>query len=487
MIISSRGQFELPDYGKVVPAVLFLYLLVSGLKIITPLPLTYDPALHAEIAAYIIPVSLFPSTWQPLADVGYTYPPLFHWTAFLFSSISEIAVYKVVMLLGLLLYALFPVVFYIYGRVFGRTEAVLFSIFGAVQASVMEVFAAGEYPQLLSMNLAVLALYFLAKRDMPKAGLLAGLTVLSHSFTSIYLFAIVSAYFLISRLTGGKIKPRGVAAFFLIFAAVSSLWAQRYVQIAANALSSSWENTIWYYKSGFVGLEMVNDIFLGAMPGARTGAVLLALSLFGVIYSYKRKFYIPLFVLVFTILFTLFHIPGTQYKFPDMLAIAVPPVAAFGVVYIATKTEKMRPYAKIIVAVSFAAILLSHPFVNADNMRNCCVSKDIPDSDETKAAEWLNANDASRSVVVMDSNAEAWFALIADKIPMNPRVSELESFTRSYRQRIADRNTAINSFGNNIALLDKWGVRYVVTRKQLGYGFEQVHEEGAVKLYKRSA
>ncbi|MFH0890232.1 MAG: hypothetical protein V1836_03790 [Candidatus Aenigmatarchaeota archaeon] len=472
-------------YEKFVPIVLFLYLLVSGFKIISPLPLTYDPALHAEIATYLIPLSLFPITWSPLADVGYTYPPLFHWAAFLFST-SGIATYKIVMLMGLLLYALFPVSFYLYGSAFGRIEAMLFSFFGAVQASLMEVFAAGEYPQLLSMNLAVIALYFLAKKDLPKAGLFAGFVVLSHSFTSIYLAVILAAYFLISRLTNEKIKSSSAAAFFLIFIAISSLWAPRYVQIAENAANSSWENTIWYHKAGFIGLEQVNNIFLSVMPGARMGAIFLILSLIGVFYAYKRKFYFQLFVFAFTVLFTVFHIPGTQYKFSDMLAIAVPPIASFGVLYFMAKTNKTKPYAKIIIAGFFVAMLLAHPYVNAVNMRNCCVSKDMPNSDEIKSAEWLNANDAVHSVIVMDSDAEAWFALIAGKIPLNPRVSELESFTPAYRQKIADRRTIINLFENSTALLEKWNVDYIVTDTNINpANFRLFHEEGLVKLYKR--
>ena len=48
---------KIERYGLIVPIVLFFYLLVSGYKIISPLPLTYDPALHAEIVKYVISLS----------------------------------------------------------------------------------------------------------------------------------------------------------------------------------------------------------------------------------------------------------------------------------------------------------------------------------------------------------------------------------------------------------------------------------------------
>ncbi len=479
---------NLAKYGTAIPVVLFFYLFVSGYGIVDPLPLTYDPALHAEIVTYIIPEHPLPATWAPLADVQYTYPPLFHWLARLLS-FSGVEPYKVVMFLGLFLYALFPVTFYLYGGAFGKTEAALFSFFGAVQASLMEVFAAGEYPQLFSMNLALVALYFVSKKKYRSAGLVSGLAVLSHSFTAVYLLAALAAYYVAVRIGRSRQIHRKDVLFFLVSAlAVSSVWIPNYLRIADNAINHRWENTIWYYQPGFTGLERVNDIFFSLMPGARVGVVMLALTLAGAVCFRNRL--LPRCIFLFTIIFTLFHIPGTQYKFPDMLAIAVPPMATFGAIALSQRMKNLRLPVKVAVFLPFIFILVSHPYINAVNMKNCCTSNDIPDDSLVKAAVRLGATDVSRSVLFSDGKHEAWVALIANKYPMNPRVSELEVFTGRYRQMLSDRNAIIADMANGTdpsGLLEKWDVEYVITKKSLLMAdYNAVWQENGVNLFKRS-
>ncbi len=482
---------NLEKYGAVIPAILFFYLFASGYRIVDPLPLTYDPALHAEIAAYIIPDHPIPATWAPLADVQYTYPPLFHWSSRLLS-LSGAEPYKVVMFFGLFLYALFPAAFYLYGSSFGRTEAVLFSFFGAVQASLMEVFAAGEYPQLLSMNLALVALYFAAEKKYRSAGLVTGLVALSHSFTAVYLLAALAVYYIAARIGNGKqIRGKDALVFLVSALAVSAIWIPSYLRIAGNAVNHRWENTIWYYQPGFIGLDRINDIFFSLMPGARAGIVMLALALAGAAYFHKRQMLLPRCIFLFTIAFTLFHIPGTQYKFPDMLSVAIPPMAAFGAIALSQRMKNLRPFAKAVALLPFIFLLASHPYINAVNMKNCCVSNDIPDGPLVKAAAWLRTNDSSRSVLFSDGKHEAWVALIAGKYPMNPRVSELEAFTDRYRQMLSDRDAVIAEIGNGTDpsdLLEKWGVKYVITKKELlAADYRAVWRENGVNLFKRSA
>jgi len=466
-----------------VPVVLFIYLLVSGYRIINPLPLTYDPALHGEVAAYVMPANFIPQTWEPLADVAYTYPPLFHWAAFLLSA-SGFETYKIVVFMGLFLYALFPISFYIYGRAFGEKEAVLFSFFGAVQASLIEVFAAGEYPQLLSMNLLVIVLYFLAKRNYMNAGIFSGLTVLSHTFTALYTAALIVIYYLLDRK---KIRTNDMLIFAVCALAISAVWLPNYLKIADNAASSRWENTIWYYKAGFIGFDKVNDIFFSIMPGSRVGMITFLFSLIGAAYAYRKKYHLPLCIFLFTIIFTVFHIPSTQYKFYDMLAVAVPPIATFGIIWTADKLKKSRIVAPLL-ACFLAVFLVINPYVNAANLRNCCVSKDIPNEAQVKLAEWLKNNDTSHGMLLADGDYEIWFALIAGKRPMNPRISELEVFTDNYRRLLSDRKNTINAIGKDhdpTETLLKWGVEYVVTERSLNSSyFRAIREENGTKLYK---
>ncbi len=481
---------NLTRYGIIVPVVLFLYLLVSGYRIVDPLPLTYDPALHSEIAAYVVSESLIPTTWAPLADVQFTYPPLFHWLARLLSA-SGIEPYKVVVFLGLFLYALFPVTFYFYGKSFGKTEAVLFSFFGAVQASLMEVFAAGEYPQLLSMNLVIVTLYFVAVKKYLNAGVAAGLAVLSHSFTSVYLLAALAVYCAAETIRNGKrVCGKDVLFFMVSVLAVSAVWVPSYMRIVDNAVNHRWENTIWYYQPGFVGLDKVNDIFFSLMPGARVGILMLALSFVGAVFHRNSRAMLPNCVFLFTVIFTLFHIPGTQYKFPDMLAIAIPPLAAFGVVVSLKTVRGLQPLAKVAVFLPLIVVLVSHPYTNAVNLKNCCVSDDIPDDSLIKAAVWLRSNDSSGSVLFSDGKHEAWTAIIAGKYPMNPRVSELEVFTDKYRRVLADRKTVIAEVENGAdpsGLLAEWNVNYVVTKRNVTMEkYRMVWQENGVNLFKRS-
>ncbi len=467
--------------GIAIPIAMFFYLLISGYSIINPLPLTYDPALHGEISAYVIPRSFIPDTWKPLADVGYTYPPLFHWLVFLFSSVG-VETYKVVMLTGLLLYASFPVTFYLYGLVFGKKEAVWFSIFGALQASLIEVFAAGEYPQLLSMNLLLIFLYFLSRRSYRNAAFFSGLVLLSHTFVTVYMAALLLIHYLIGRK---KIKTKYVAAFLPTAFLVSLVWIPKYLAVAGSALKGSWENTIWYYQSGFVGFEKINSMFFSVAPGARMGFVFLLLSLVGLSILYKRKNYFPVAIFLFTILFAVFHVPGTQYKFPDMLAISIPPLAAIGM----TSLLEKKGIGKLIVLSVLLLTIAINPYVNANNLRNCCVSKDMPNQGQVNLANWLHDYDGAPGVLVADGDYELWFSLIAGKYPMNPRVSELEVFTDSYRSQLSDRLTILSGIKTGTfpeTLLSKWNVSYVVTEKRLNStNLDLIREENGTKLYKR--
>ncbi|MBI2085179.1 MAG: hypothetical protein HYT71_01560 [Candidatus Aenigmarchaeota archaeon] len=471
---------KIEKYGAIVPTAMFFYLLISGYNIVNPLPLTYDPALHGEISAYILPKNFIPANWQPLSDVAYTYPPLFHWLAFLIS-LTGVEAYRVVISMGLFLYALFPVTFYLYGLSFGKKEAIWFSFFGAVQASLIEVFAAGEYPQLLSMNLLLIVLFFLNKRSYGNAAIFSGLVLLSHTFSTVYMAALLMVHYLIHMK---RIKMQDVMKFVFAAFLVSFVWVTKYLEIANSALKGSWENTIWYYQSGFVGLDKISSMFFSVMPGSRMGFVLLLLSLAGSFYLYRRKNYFPLAIFLFTIAFTIFHIPGTQYKFPDMLAIAAPPLAAIGLIRLLEK----RSIGKLAVLSVLLLIVLVNPYMNANNLRNCCVSTDIPNVDQANLAKWLRVYDSSNSVLLADGNYEVWFSLIANKYPMNPRVSELEVFTDNYRLRLSDRLDVLEGIKQGMlaeTILDKWGVVYLVTGERLNSThLELVREENSTKLYK---
>ncbi|MBI4176820.1 MAG: hypothetical protein HY516_00470 [Candidatus Aenigmarchaeota archaeon] len=472
-------------YGIVVPFAMFFYLLISGYKIIDPFPLTYDPALHSEIAGGVMRHSLIPSTWAPFADVMFTYPPLFHWMSYAISY-TGIETYRSVILLGLFSYAFFPVAFYIYGSAFGRKEAVLFSFFGAVQASLIEVFAAGEYPQLLSMNLLVVMLYFLRKENYPVAAVFSGLVLLSHTFTALYAAVLITIHFFLSiRRNGKRTEIKSVLTFLSIALLVSLIWVPKYLQIADNAINRRWENTIWYYKAGFVGIDSINNWFFSLMPGARIGLMMFFFSVVGAAYAHKQRRY-QLWVFLFTAAFTIFHIPGTQYKFPDMLAVAVPPLAAFGTVIAMKQTRRVQKFARFIMAGILFAFLFINPYTNATNLRNCCVSDDAPSNDEARLAMWLENTDKAPSVLVADGKYEVWFAVIANKYPMNPRVSELEVFTDKYREMVSDRQKLIGEMDLDSDLLDKWNVSYVVTEFDLKPpDFQLLKEENGTKLYKR--
>lgn len=482
------------DYYLIIPFLLSVFLFCAGYYVATPLTTSYDPAMHAEIVDPIIATQIYPTSWSPLADTGYTYPPLFHWIAFVLSR-TGIEPIKVVVFLGIVLYALFPLLVYFIGSLWGRKTGLLSALAGAGLMSWSAVFLAGEYPQLLAMDLSVVFLYFYLRRDFIKSGVFLGLVALSHPFVPVYLsiFIVVVSLFNLSRNFG---KRNEIARNFVkccgIALIIALIWLPQYFAITYSATTHQWRNVRWYYAPGFVGLGEIGAFFFSFGPDGKISPIVFIFSLAGAGYILanrrrKNEDTAILTLFVFTVLFSVFHIPGTQYKFPDMLSLAIPPLSAVGAIILPGRLKVRKFFRKAAVSLLvFAAffamygILISaaHPYRQTA----------VPAQNSYDAALWLRNYDPEYSRIVKTGDDEVWFSVISHKYAMDPMVTDLEVLTENTKRQMDDRGTIIERMNNSEPVSDlagKYGIKYVIT-EGIGTGINEgklVYEKKGVKIY----
>lgn len=483
----------------IIPVVLSAFLLLFGYITTIPLTATYDPAMHSEVVDPVISTQIYPLTWSPLADTKYTYPPLFHWLAFLISRFG-IEPVTAVIFLGLVLYAVFPFCLYLLGSFWSRKIGLLSAIAGAFISSWSFVFLAGEYPQLLAMDLSVVFIYYYLKRDYVKSGVFLGLTFLSHPFVPVYLtiFVLIHSFLELGR----KNKDFFITSLkcLMIALVITSIWLPQYFMIIQSATTHQWRNVRWYYKPGFVGFEEVNSLFFSFTPMGRINPVIFILSLAGAGLILKKGFKNDkkgdktalLVLFLFMVAFSVFHIPGTQYKFPDMLSIAIPPLSALGISYSSGKlngSKRVKNLIVVLIALVFLFSAYNVGLVNLNFYSN--KQKFVSTPYAREAGLWLRNYDPEYSRIVKTGEDEVWFSVISHKYAMDPMITDLEVLTENTKAQMGDREIIIEKINQSKAisgLVEKYEIRYVITE-----GFEAsvsdgqlIYDKDDVKIYKFS-
>ena len=498
----SLGKKDGLNAYLIITVVFSAYLFLIGCISVTPVTTSYDPAMHAEIVDPIILTQLYPMTWSPLADTGYTYPPLFHWLAFLVSrfGIEPIAA---AVAIGVILYAVFPIFLYRLGSLWGRKIGLLSALSGTAISAWSAVFLAGEYPQLLAMNLSVVFLFFYMKKDYLKSGIFLGLTALSHPFVPVYLALFV---FICMLIEAAK-KNRASCIFSLkclaVALIVASVWLPQYVSIVQSASTHQWRNVRWYYRPGFVDADGLNSLFLSFAPGTKINPVIFLLSLAGAGAILKESLkkggkgnknkisgkthLLALFL--FTLAFSIFHIPGTQYKFPDMLSVSVPVLFATGVYHILAGI-KNNGYAKglFITLVAFVLLFSVYGIGGMVSSSYSYRQKAVSTDSAREAAMWLRSYDPGYSRIVKTGDDEVWFSVLSHKYAMDPMITDLEVLTDGTNAQMRDREIIVEGVvkgGPVSGLAEKYAIKYVITEgiePAAGEG-RLIYEKGGVRIY----
>ncbi len=465
------------------------YLAFLGYYVATPLPITYDPAMHSEIADPIIATQLYPGTWEPLADTGFSYPPLLHWTAFLIS-LAGIEPIVAVIFLGVLLYAIFPVLLYRVGSIWDRKIGILAALIGSLTPNWSFVFIAGEYPQLLGMDLALVFLYFYLKKEPFRAGLSLGFCALSHPFVPVYLVLFMIGHSVINLFRRDSGTLITAVRIFSIALLVASIWLPKYAAIVHNSTTHQWRNVRWYYEPGFVGFDEVNSFFGNFGAGGRFNPVvtLFAFAAIPLMGFRKRKEFALLLLFLFTLAFSLYHIPSTQYKFPDTLSLILPILSSMGIVYFVGKLN--RKYLAKTVAVFFIILFVYMGYTTAihDMGSKGYVQKAVTTPEAYEAARWLRDYDYEYSRTIKTGEDGVWFSVSSHKYAMDPQITDLEVLTEKTLEQMGDRDKIIERIEKEEPindLINKHEIKYVVTEdvKTIHSGGNLIYDQDNIRIY----
>lgn len=472
----------------IILAFLFFYLLFIGVKASSPTSITFDPAMHALIVDPVISSQIYPLTWLPLVNTPYTYPPLFHWFCFVFT-LGKIKAIEVVNFLGVFSYAIFPVLAYKLGSLWDKKVAILSALVSVGITTFSYVFAAGEYPQVLAMNLSLIFLYFFLKGDFIKAGIFLGLASLSHSFIPVYFLFSLSFYFIFDFLrTKNKKTIFNAVKLILFFILTCSIWLYQYFQIIMNAATGKWMNVRWYYKPGFKPIEEVKSYFFNFSFETRIHPTFFLLSLFGSVLMLKRKeFFIP-FLFFYTIFFSVYHIPGTQYKFQDMLVLpAIIPIS-LGLDFILSFFKKSKKIIGICTVLILILLNLPNPWLYVEHTKKCCTQEAVLDEKGMKVAEWLANYDYNYSRILVVKPYEVWFSVISHKYPMDVMLTDIEAYSEEAKEMVKDRNIIVQKIETKedfSYLLKKYGIKYLVV-ENITLEYEEIFNVNSLKIYKVS-
>src|SRR3989344_2852925 len=231
-------------------SILFLFLIVLGVWSQWPTTITPDAAMHAEIVE-LIGQQGYVTTWKPYADNAYTYPPLFHYLAFLLPLESIDAVRA----LGIVLWLVLPVVMYLLMSTFNKKAGMIAAFLVVLVPSFSNVFVYSEFPQLMAMSLLLLEWYLLRTERVSWAACTVGVIGLTHVF-----FVLIAALLF---LVHTKVRDWKYGLLSLL---VMVPWLPAYVRVVMNVLSGQWENVRYNATQpvfGFWGTQELYDWFVG--------------------------------------------------------------------------------------------------------------------------------------------------------------------------------------------------------------------------------
>ena len=451
--------------GMIVFLIYAVILAVLGVFSQWPTTITPDAAMHAEIVE-IIKVQGFIQTWEPYAQNEFTYPPLFHYATLMLPLESIDAVRA----LGLVIWLLFPLAMYFFVSTYNKKAAIPAAFFVGLVPSFATVFIYSEFPQLLAMLLLVWQWYFLRKERYGVAGVLVGLIALTHVFFVIIAGALYVCYLYAS-------KEWRYLFYVFVPVLVGLPWLHAYGKIVRNVLTGAWENTRYNAMQpvfGFWPWETIKDWLFG-MHGLTIALVVLALYGF-----FKTKDHILRGVFILSLIFTMFHIPFTQLKIYDFLALPMIMLAALGIAEFPVKRLR-TPF--IVVVVIFLAFAQVQHFQAAQKF---WLNPEIAPTEElADAAEWLGNHDDER-VRIYAHQASAWAGILSHKLPLNPDITHLEAFSDAYKEQLAYREKVKNALENGSdvrTLLAEWNVKYAIVPIELKPSLNLIYTNGVWGVY----
>jgi hypothetical protein len=445
--------------------VLSLFLLWMGVVTQWPTTITPDAAMHAEIV-YIIKQQGFITSWEPYAPNDYTYPPLFHYL----SSMLPLEPIDAVRALGLVVWLLLPLSMYVLVETYNKRAAIVAAILVGLVPSFSNVFIYGEFPQLLGMAFVLLEWGFLRKKRVGIAGLFVGLTALTHIF-----FVLVAAGLYIIYLI--SLKQR--VSYLALPVFVTLPWIHAYAIVVRNVLNGTWENTRYNMTQpvfSFWSWEVVQDWLFG-WHGLTI--VLVVLSVIGLFLVKDR---VLRWVFGLSVFLTVFHVPFTQLKILDWVALPMVMLAALAL----TTIPRQKSVQNIIIlgVVVFLAInQVNHVQVTQKWWLNPEIA---PTAELTDAAQWLGKHDAAFSRVYVHQ-ASAWGGILSRKYPLHPDITHLETFSDAYLEQLAVHDEIKQMFvaGDDASLLLRThDVHYVIAPLELKVGLPLLYQNFVWGVYK---
>lgn len=452
---------------------LFSFLFALAVYSQWPTTITPDAAMHAEIVVAIQEQGWI-TAWMPYAQNEYTYPPLFHYIAVLLplEPIDSVRV------LGILIWLTLPVALYGVVATYRRDIAFVAAALVGLVPSFSNVFIYGEFPQVMAMVLLLWEWRLARRGRMAWAGFVAGLIVLTHVF-----FALVGllffCYYWCRRSNSTRELRTNPDWRSLVGLVVMLPWLPAYGTIVQNALSGGWENVRYNATQpvfGFWPMQVSADWLVG-IEGLTP--VLLPLAIIG---FWKVKDVFLRGVFVFALAFTLFHIPFTQLKILDFLAVPVVMLAAIALMELQMKRAG-RNAIIVAIVVCLAAVQGLHFWNTQVNWLNPDIA---PTPDLTDAAEWLVEYDPS-FVRVYAHQASAWVGILAHKLPLDPDITHLERFSDEYKAQLGVQKVIKDMLvrgGDVRSLLQKNDVRYLIIPVGLGKNLELLYSNGVWGVYR---
>ncbi len=472
-----------------IPLVIFLSYL--GYQILYPVSPTFDPSMHAEIVN-LIKMQGYPTTWQPYTDNSFTYPPLFHYIS-LIPHLFGLSLIDSVRLIGILIFISLPLAVYLFVSTFRRDAAILAAIIIGLIPLTGTIFLYGEFPELLALGFIVLLLYSIRIRNNYGVAIFTGLVVVSHVFMALIALLLFVYYGL--RVVG-KCGTKQKLLFILVFLVIASFWAPKYIEITDSVIHGRWHNTVYDTQQPFFDfwpIDVIRDFLFGS---GNFGLILVPLALLGLVFVKDRL--IRIFSVI-SLVFIVYHLPYTQLKILDLFIIPVALLASVCVFRLLeiSKLDKIK-FKGIKIAsltvIGLFVLFIGYSQVSYFNHWEALLGWGetrhmVPVDSLYSSAVWLGQQDQSL-VRIYSEEAPSWVGILANKIPMYPYLSDLESFSDSYREQLRDRDRIkelIDQGGMDElkVLLDKWDVKYLFTRSDVNIDYlERVYSEGEYNLYR---
>jgi hypothetical protein len=189
--------------------------------------------------------------------------------------------------------------------------------------------------------------------------------------------------------------------------------------------------------------------------------ILFLLAVYG---FFKTKDRVLRGVFLLSLGLTVFHIPFTQLKIYDFLAIPVVMLAAIGITRVPLKRFR-NPF--IVIVVGILVVMQAQHF---QITQKWWLNPEIAPTDElTDAAQWLGEHD-DELVTVYAHQASAWVGILSNKLPLNPDITHLEAFSDEYKEQLRYREEIKRALEDGVpvrGLLAQRDVRYVIAPMEL--------------------